>query len=402
MRYPWIKRGLWAGVVVIVAAGFWQALRPKPVAVDIAEVAVRPMAVTITEDGATRVKEIFRISSPVTGRVDRTLLEVGDPVTSGETVVARIHPVEPPFMDERTLAEALARVEAGEAAITLAEAELARAEAALGLSASDYARAQQLAQSNTIPQTRLETARIDVELNKALVDSAKAQILLRKSELSSAQARLIQPGGDSQRDHVGECCVALYTPIDGVVLSLSVESENVVAAGAPLAEIGDPRDLEVVVDLLSSDAVQIKPGAKAVLTGWGGQDLNAVVRRVDPAGFVKLSALGIEERRVNAILDLTEVVPDLGHGFQLRVALIVWQSDAVLSLPVTALFRDGNEWATFVIAEGRADLRHVKIGQMNGSLAEVLSGIEEGTQVVDFPGDKIQPGTEVFDRNSAL
>lgn len=394
----WIVR-----IVILIAlagAGFegWKALQPKPVAVDIVAVRTAQMSVEIEETGQTRVRDIYRISAPVSGRIDRTLLHVGDRVIKGQTVVATIHPVDPPFMDTRSRAEAQARVQAAAAAVSLAGAELEQASAALELAESDYKRALRLATSDSIPAARLDAARIDAALKAAQVDSARAAVRLRESELASARAALIQPGGTGTQDRGEDCCVKLVAPIDGVVLGLSVESENVVAAGAPLAEIGDPSRLEIVVDLLSSDAVRVHPGTPATLVGWGGDPVRATLRRVDPAGFVRVSALGIEERRVNAILDPDEPVPLLGHGFEVRVRLAIWQSDTVVQVPLTAVFRDGNAWSAFVVRDGIARQVGVKIGHVNGTTAQVLDGLKDGDEVVDFPGDRVGDGVQVTRR----
>lgn len=390
-------------VLALAGAGYagWQALQPKPVAVDIVTVRSAPMSVEIEETGQTRVRDIYRVSAPVAGRIDRTLLHVGDKVVKDQTVVATIHPVDPPFMDTRSRAEAEARVQAAKAAVSLAQAQLDQATAALELADRDYKRALRLATSDSIPVARLDASRIDVALKKAQVDSAKAAVRLRESELASAQAALIQPGERNGQAADEDCCVRLVAPIDGVVLGLSVESENVVPAGAPLAEIGDPSQLEVVADLLSSDAVRVAPGAPALLVGWGGEPVSATLRRIDPAGFVRVSALGIEERRVNAVLDLNRPVPQLGHGFETRVRLAVWQGTDVVQVPLTAIFRDGNAWAAFVVRDGVAWRTELEIGHVNNVSAQVLAGLHSGDKVVDFPGDLVSDGVMVTPRTGS-
>ncbi len=382
-------------VAAAIAAALWWALRERPLSVETARASRAAMAVTIEEDGETRVREVYRVSSPITGNVGRSLLNVGDPVKAGETVVASITPLQPAFMDERSRAEARAQADAARAAVGVAEAELLQARSALELAKAEYDRAQRLARTNTISQANLDKARADVNLKQALVTSAEAAVALRKSEVSSAVARLMQPGDRALLEQDDRCCVNVTAPIDGVVLSLAVKSEQVIEAGAPLAEIGDPKDLEVVVDLLSSDAVRVPAGSKATIAGWGGEPVGANVRRIDPAGFTKVSALGIEEQRVNAVLDLDRGEPSLGHGFQVRVLLEVWRSDAALQVPVAALFRQGSDWAAFTIEDGRARLTTVEIGHMNGEAAEILGGLEEGATVIVFPGDTIADGTLV-------
>lgn len=389
-------------VLAIIAAGIasaWWALQPRPVAADLVRISRGPMAVTIEEDGATRVRDIFRISAPVAGKVTRALLEVGDPVRKGETVIARIAPTAPPFMDARSRAAAEARVAAAEAAVRLAEAEAKQARAALALAIADYQRALRLSTSATISVSRLEAARVERDLKRAAADRADALVALRRAELASAKAALIGPAEADAQAASEECCVEITAPADGVVLSIAVKSETVVPAGALLAEIGDPQNLEVVADLLSTDAVAVAPGMKAELRDWGGPPLPARVRRVDPAGFVKVSALGIEERRVNVVLDPEQVEPQLGHDYQLRVAITVWEADDVLRVPVTALFREARQWAVFVVEDGIAHRRAVEIGHMNGEVAEVLRGLHGGEVVVDFPGDAVTDGAHVVARN---
>ncbi len=385
--------------VLAVAAALWWAFRERPISVETARTTRGPMAVTIEEDGQTRVREIYRVSSPITGNVGRSLLNVGDRVKAGETVVATISPLQPAFMDERTRAEARALSEAARAAIGVAQAELAQARAAHDLAKAELARAQRLAESRTISQASLEKARTDADLKDALARSAEAAVALRRSELASANARLMQPGDRALLEPQDKCCVNVTAPIDGVVLGLAVKSEQVIEAGAPLAEIGDPGDLEVVVDLLSSDAVRIATGSQATIGGWGGEPIAGKVRSIDPAGFTKVSALGIEEQRVNAVIDIDERRKALGHGFQVRVALEVWRADDVLQVPVAALFRQGSDWAIFAVEEGRARLHKVEVGHMNGEAAQVTGGIDEGRAVIVFPSDTVADGTLVTSLN---
>lgn len=390
-----IRLALLAILIAGGAGAFWWAFKPRPVAVDLAEVTRGVMEVTITEDGRTRVREIYRISAPVAGNVGRSLLEVGDPVKAGETVVATINPVAPAIIDERARAEARARMEAAAAGVQVAEAQAKSARAALDLATSDFERARQLAASRTVSQSTLEGARIDVEVKKAAFASAEAQIALRTSELASARAALLQPGDRVLTEPGESCCYEVRAPADGVVLSLAVKSEQVVQAGAELAEIGNPRELEVVADLLSSDTALIRPGTRATISGFGAAPVSAKVRRIDPAGFTKVSALGVEEQRVNAVLDLGEPVAALGHGFAVRVALVSWEAQNVIKAPLPALFRTGGGWSVFRVEGGIARLTAVTLGQMNDAEAEVLTGLAEGDRLVAWPGDSVKDGVEV-------
>lgn len=389
------KIAISAATLAALAGGFWWALSERPQAVETVSVVSAPMAVTIEEDGQTRVREIYRISAPITGNTGRSLLEVGDQVKADETVVATMTPLQPAFMDERARAEARAQANAARAAVGVAEAELAQARSAFELARADFERANRLARSNTISDASLDKARADADLKQALVTSAEAAVNLRRSELASAIARLIQPGDQALREPDDRCCVEVKAPIDGVVLSLAVKSEQVIQAGAPLAEIGDPSEIEIVVDLLSADAVRVAPGAPVLVRGWGGAALAGTLRRIDPAGFTKVSALGIEEQRVNAVIDLEEKNPALGHGFHVRVALEVWRSPSALQVPVAALFRQGNQWAVFAVEDGLARLRTVEVGQMNNRSGEVIDGLAEGETVIVFPGDTLSDGVPV-------
>lgn len=387
-----------------VMSGLWWGFHQRPVPVDLVQAIVAPMEVTIEQDGKTRVSDIYRVSAPITGRLERSLLKVGDPVIQGQTVVATIRPLPPAFMDERSLSEARAGVAQRQASVALAEAELARSLAALNLAEDGYQRAQRLATSQTIPQAQLDQARADLKLALAVVQSARAQVEVARAQLTSAQARLIQPGDNpDDTPETATCCVHVRAPIDGVVLSLAVESEQVVAAGAQIAQLGDPSRIEVVADLMSSDAVTIKPGTPARISAWGGTPLDAVVTRIDPAGFTSVSALGIEEQRVNTVLRLNDATQatGLGHDYHVRVALQVWQNDKVLQLPLTALFRDGSRWAVFALRKGRAVLAGVEVGQVNFDHAQILSGLGSGDLVINYPGDAVSDGVQVTAREPA-
>ncbi|MFQ5626937.1 MAG: efflux RND transporter periplasmic adaptor subunit, partial [Methyloligellaceae bacterium] len=262
--------------------------------------------------------------------------------------------------------------------------------------------ARSLAQRGTISERTLEKAALDVQVRQAGLAQARANLILRKRQLDSAKARLIGPEQKDVQQKSGSCCVEVRAPVNGRVLRIDRESEQIVKAGEPLVRIGDPKDLEVVVDLLSTDAVKVKPGAEARIEGWGGpMPLKARVRRIDPAGFTKVSALGIEEQRVNTVLDLTSAkqeLPTLGHDFRVFVRITVWSAEDAIKVPLSALFRRGNEWAVFKMADGTAQVTPVKIGQKNTQMAEVIEGLEPGARVILHPSDRVSDGTDVEDR----
>jgi HlyD family secretion protein len=402
MARIWLKRAtgvLAAGAVLAGLAWFgW----PRPLGVDLAAVTVSPMTVTVDEEAKTRVRHIYTVSAPVAGKVLRTMRHVGDEVIADQTVVAVMESARPAFHDVRTHLELEGALAAAVAAVKLAEAEVRRIEAALEFSRSDLRRAQTLARTDAISARAMDKAKLEVDTSEAALASAKAQLEVRRSERASAAARL-SDGTAAANDPPSTCCVQLRAPVSGRVLRLPQESENVVAAGAPLIEIGNPRDLEIVAELLSPDAVQVRPGAAVRIDGWGGPPLQARVTRVEPAGFLKVSALGIEEQRVKTIIDLVdppETWSALGHDFRVIVHVTTWSTDKALTLPVGALFRQGESWAVFVVRDGRARTAPVEIGQRNARVAEVIKGLADGEPVVLHPSDRIRDGVRVAARET--
>ncbi|HLP66090.1 MAG TPA: HlyD family efflux transporter periplasmic adaptor subunit [Rhizobium sp.] len=398
MWSKWLKRAGFLLVIAAIIAGFAYALREKPQPVDTGVAERGPLRVTISQEGITRVRDVYAVSAPIAGHLARTVLDEGDQVKADVTLVAAIHPLDPPLIDRRSEAELAAARDAARAAVSMAETDYRRIKSDVDFARDNLERAVQLAKTRYIAESQLQKARTDVEVGEAQLASAAAAIELRKAELASAEARLIQPAS-APADRGGSCCVYVTAPVDGVVLTVFAKSEQPVATGTRIAEIGDPSDLEVAVDLLSSDAVRIAPGAKAEIVDWGGdRALPAVVRRVDPAGFTKVSALGIEEQRVNLVLDLQESDPRLGHNFRVYARLTLWEGEDVLQVPLSALFRDGRNWNLFVIRDGRARQTEVGIGHMNDEHAEVLSGLEPGDVVILHPSDTLSDGSLVEPR----
>lgn len=397
MRSPWIKRSITAVAVAAVAAGFAYALREQPSLVDVATVGEGPMRVTIREEGVTRVREVYTVSTAIAGHLTRTVLEEGDAVKANETVVASIHPLDPPLIDKRAEAELLAARDAARSAVGIAEIELQRAEAALRLAEDELERALRLYKPGVISEAALQRANNVVELQRAVVDGARATIGFRRAELATAEARLLQP--DPRDPAGGSCCVNLLAPIDGTVLTVFAKSEQAVAPGMKIAEIGDTGALEIAVDLLSADAVRITAGTKASISDWGGdRPLQATVRRIDPAAFTKVSALGIEEQRVNAVLDFDERDGRLGHGYRVMAEMTVWECGRCLQVPISALFRSGPAWNLFVVDDDRLRRAQVRIGRMNDEVAEVTGGVGAGAVVVVHPADTLDEGSLVTPR----
>ena len=360
------------------------------------------MDVTVEDEGKTRVRHVYTVSAPIGGKVLRTPRHVGDEVTADETIVAVMQPTLPAFLDIRSREELQAALVAAEAAVTLAEHEIHRIEAALEFVRSELRRAEELARRDVIAAKALDKAKFDVETNIATLASVKAQLEVRRSERASVAARLSDPSAAPvPTDSAWR--IELRAPMSGRVLKIVQESEAVVQAGTPLIEIGDPLDLEVVADLLSTDAVRIEPGASVRIDGWGGPPVRGTIKRIDPAGFTKVSALGIEEQRVHTIVDLLdppEARSRLGHDFRVIVHVTTWSAENVITVPVSALFRKDNDWAVFAVRDGRVRATLVQVGQRNNRAAEIVSGLSEGDQVVLHPSDRITDGVAVSERRT--
>ena len=397
MRNPWPRRIVYVVAAAGVAGAAWWALREQPALVDVATVVERPMRLTIREEGRTRVRDVYAVSAPIAGHLSRTALREGDTVEAGKTVVAAIHPLDPPLIDSRTQAELLAARDAARSGVGIAESELQRAQTALSLAQADFDRAVRLSGPGVISESALQKAGNDLALQKAEVEAARATVGYRQAELASAEARLMQP--QTEDGGPTNCCVSLFAPISGTVLSIAARSEQAVAAGAVVAEIGDTSRLEVVVDLLSADAVRIGPGTAVDIVEWGGdRTLRATVRRIDPAAFTKVSALGIEEQRVNAVLDLSETDQRLGHEYRVVAELVAWECASCLQVPISALFRSGDQWQVFRMMEGRLRQTPVTLGRMNDETAQVLDGLSAGEMVIVHPSDVLADGGLVRQR----
>jgi HlyD family secretion protein len=406
----WIKRAAWIVALALFLAGVTWFAWPRPIPVDLATVAAGPMEVTIDDEAKTRVRHIYTVSAPISGKVLRISnpttahdisLHVGDKVSADETVVAVMQPTSPSFLDIRSREELQAAVGAADAAVKFAEAEVRQIEAALAFSRQELERARSLAATKTISAKALDAAELDLATNEAALASAKAQLDVRRSEYVLANARLIGPSADDEREGVA-CCIQIRAPASGHVLSVLQESEAVVAAGTPLVEIGDPLDLEVVAELLSTDAVRVKPGARVRIDGWGGPALEGRVTRIEPEGFVKVSALGIEEQRVRTIIDFVdppEAWSALGNDFRVIVHVSLWSTDSASLVPVAALFRQGEEWAVFASRDGRARTTVVNIDHRNERMAEVVSGLAPGDRVILHPSDRIEDGVAISERD---
>lgn len=392
---------VWSSIAAALALGLVWAFAPRPVIVDLYEVRRGPLVVTVDEEGETRVHDVFGLSAPVAGHLRRIEAQVGDPVVANETVLARIEPVEPAFLDPRSETQARAAVQAAESALELARAEIDEARAEFEFSKTEFERAGQLKKSGTISEREYDEAQRRYRAATAALATAEAAVQVRASELEKARAELLGPAETRRLGEHGDS-IAVRAPRGGRVLRIPNESERVVAAGDLLVEIGDPADLEIVVDFLSTDAVKIQAGQRVLIERWGlDRTIEGRVRRVEPYGFTKVSALGIEEQRVNVIIDFTsprETWERLGHGYQVEARVVLWEGEDVVRVPLTALFRDGETWALFVDDRGRAELRHVEVGHRNAVHAEITGGLEAGELVVLHPSDRVTDGVRIAPR----
>jgi HlyD family secretion protein len=375
-------------VLVIIAAALW----PQSIDVDVARATRGPLQVTVDEEGETRVRERFVISAPVGGRLERVELEPGDRVRDGQ-VIARLTPAAPALLDTRTRAELEAAVNAARAAVGQARAERSRAAAALERARTALEREEVLARAGAVSVDQLEASRTAVKTAQEADRAAVFAVARAEHDLEMARARLQQPSSGQGRP------IEIHSPIDGVVLKRHHESEAVIPPGEPLLDLGDSTRLEVVSDLLSTDAVRVSPTDPVEMVQWGGgQPLAGRVRRVEPSGFMKVSALGVEEQRVNVIIDFEDPAAAsrlLGDAYRVEVRIVIWSGKDVLKVPVGSLFRRGNDWALFVVGGGRARVQRVGIGHRNGTDAEVTNTLEPGAVVVLHPPDTLTDGARV-------
>ncbi|WP_369958833.1 efflux RND transporter periplasmic adaptor subunit [Pseudomonas benzenivorans] len=394
----WIALGLAALLAAALAFAFW----PRPLLVDLGTVQRGPMQLSIDEEGRTRVRDPYVLSAPVAGRLLRVEAEPGDRVVGGQSVVARMLPSLPTPLDRRAHAQARAQVESRAAALRVARAEQAGAGAEQRLASLELRRTRALHARDAVAQAELDRSERTAGIAQAALERAQAAVVQAEAELANARAGLLGLADDGTPAEP----LALVAPLSGQILRLMQESETSLAAGTPILEIGDiAGDLEVLVELLSSDAVQVAPGDPVLIDNWGGpQVLNGVVDRIEPAGFTKFSALGVEEQRVNTLIRLSdppERRPGLGHGFRVLARILVWQSAETLYLPSSALFRQGSDWAVFAVEAGRARRVAVQIGANNGHQAQLLAGLEAGEHVVLFPSAELSDGARVRPRQLA-
>lgn len=426
-----IKRVLLSAVGLGIVILLYLAFQPQPVAVDVAQVVRGPLLVTVDEEGRTRIRERYTVSAPLAGDLSRIRLKAGDPVEAGHTLLATIEPVDPVLLDARTRAQAEAKLKAAVSTLAQAKTNLSAAQAAEEFARAEYRRMQQLAETRAHTQAELERHEMLLRMRVEELRSTEFAVQIAEFEREQAEAALLrtrtnregppsasaepapparpvveangaapQPPAPSEDDWR----IDIRSPIDGRVLKVVEESAKVVAAGQPLIEVGDPRDLEVEVDVLSTDAVKIEPGARVLLEHWGGtQAIPARVRRVEPAAFTKISALGVEEQRVWVKIDFVESAgerPPLGDAYRVEARIVTWEGDDVLKIPTSSLLRHGEDWAVFKIVDGRARLQVVQAGHRNNYEVEILDGLQAGDEIIEHPSDKVANGVRVARRQA--
>lgn len=390
------RRLLWA-LAALAALGLlvW-ALRPAPVGVTTVPVARAPFVDAVDEEGRTRLRDTWHVTAPITGYLRRVMLEVGDAVDRGQ-VLFRLEPSPAPALDARSREQAEDALQAVRARLHAAEANLETAIAERRFAEAEYRRYRRLHERNLVSTADLEHRESLRDRQRALARAAASSVEAARYEVESARAVLAVTSG--QRSPADQPLLEVAAPVAGVVLERFRCCEGTVEAGQPILELGRLSDMEILVDLLSMDAVRLEPGMAVRITGWGGPTLPGTVRRVEPAGFTRVSALGVDEQRVPVIVDFAEgtdpAALGLGSGFRVEVEFLIWQADDVLQVPTSALFRDDGRWAAFVVEDDRARLRHLEIGRQSGLASQVLEGLEAGERIVTHPSETLVDGAAI-------
>ena len=390
-------------IVIIITVGVISAIvygfMPKPVSVDLVKVSRGSFKVTVEEEGKTSVRDRFILSAPVAGFKRRIKLDVGDRVQKGQTLV-ELEPLKSNLLDPRSRAAAQAAVSSAEASLRVEEERARAATADKEYAEKNFGRVKKLHDGGYVAKDALEQAETGAKRTEANLLSAKAAVKVARFELERALTALRHSAAEDNR--IQGKIVMIQSPVSGSILKIYRESEGVVQSGEPLIDIGDPEKLEVKVEVLSADAVKIRPGTPVLFERWGGNSiLSGKVRVVEPAGFTKISSLGVEEQRVFVIIDITSSDKNekaLGDGYRLEASFIIWEGKDILQVPASALFRKQDGWAVFVVKNNRALHREVKVGQRTGLAAEILSGLSEGEVVISHPDNSIENGTRVRPR----
>ena len=390
----------WSAVIGFVAL-IASALKPQPVEVELGVIARGPLTVHVVEEGKTRIRNRYVVSAPVAGQMRRLKLKAGDELKAGETVITSIEPSLSPLLDPRSKAQAEARVQMADAARMQAEQALEMSKTAAGFAKTNWERVNRAESKGTVSETDRDNAERDAEMRAREVLSAEFAMKVAAYDLEQAKAALLQLQAPSPNGAM----IDVRSPVSGRVLKLIQESSMVVSPGTAIVEVGDPADIEIEAEILSRDAVTIKPGANVSIEQWGGElPLQGRVRLVEPAAFTKVSALGVEEQRVIVLSDLVNPpkgAQALGDRYRVEVKVAIWQSESVLLVPAGALFREGNQWKTFVFDHGKAKQITMEVGHSDGRMTEVLKGLKEGDQVLLHPPDTVKDGAAVRKREGS-
>lgn len=389
----WRRRTALALIAVVVGFGLFQGFRPQAVEVDTGTATRAPLRISVEQEGRTRVIDRYVIAAPINAYARRITLNVGDAIERG-AALAELEPLRADMPDSRRRAEAQARIKAAEAGVSAAVQRAQAAQSNALLAQKELQRTRVLRASGHVSAAAEDRAASASERGAAEFNSARSAVSIARHELDAARTALqYAAGGGAER-------VVVRSPVAGQVLKIVHQSEGAVSVGQPLIEIGDPHALEAEVEVLSPDAVRIQPGTRVLFERWGGEGaLEGLVRVVEPAGFTKISALGVEEQRVRVIVSFTSAAAQrLGDGYRVEASFILWEANDVLQIPASALFREGRDWAVFAVEQGRAVKRRVQIGQRNGLAAQILSGIRQGEQVIVHPDDKVADGVRLVTR----
>lgn len=396
------RKGAWRKILIYLGLGalavfIITGLIPKPIEVDTAKIGRGPLTVSVLEEGKTRIRNRYVVSPPIAGYLRRVPVRAGDPIEAGKTVLAVIQAAPSSFLDPRAKAQAEAAVNSAQAARMQRNEQVLSATAELELARKELARAEQLHKKGAIAIQEFDTASNRVDMLENSLGSARFALKVAEFELEQAKAALVQ--ASTEGSEPGQP-VEIKAPVNGVVLNVYEESAKTVTSGTPIMEVGDPGDLEAEIELLSSDAVNVRPGARVSIEQWGGSEpLEGKVVLVEPGAYLKVSALGVEEQRVKVRVDFVNLPAGrLGDRYRVEARIVTWTGSDVLQIPTGALFRRGNQWMTFVVESGKAKLKEVQIGHSNGVAAEVREGLIEGQQVILHPPDTIVDGGSVAPR----
>lgn len=393
-------------LAVLAGAALWRAFTPSPLLVEVATVRHGVLEITADDDGRTRVRDRFTISAPILGTLLRTPLRAGDAVRANDTVVAEFLPSASSPLDPRAREEAKAKLAAAEAAVERAEADRARADAELQYARTTYDRSTDLYAKRVIPREELDAAQRDRAAAEAALRATESALHVAQHDVDIARAAL--HGGGKPADVEADGRMMLRSPIDGSVLRIHEESARTLAVGSPILEVGDVTNVEIVAEYLTQDAVRVRPGMDVRLEGWSvdigaadGATLHGRVRVVEPGGFTKVSALGVEEQRVNILIDPVgdpEQWAAIGDGYRVETRIVLWRGADVVVVPTGALFREGDAWAVFVVDHGRARQRTIKLGHSGGLEAEVVEGLSDGDTVILYPSELVDDDARVEPR----